>query len=83
MEIKTLKDLKDFLGTLDEEQLSQEAALQIVDSGAEQISFAHANDEVEVLTDEGFMPRSVIEDEDEIISEETRPIGYVYLFNEH
>ena len=84
MEIKTLKDLKEFVNSLNDEQLAQEAELSIVDSGAEQIASGVITTEDEYLTDEGFAPVSTFEpsdSEDTLDDYDIRKAGYVYLFN--
>lgn len=85
MKIKTLKDLKEFLGTLNEDQLSQAAFLQGLDEPGSSIAEATITDEDEYLTDEGYAPISTFEpdDEDDKLEKYTiRKVGYVYLFNE-
>lgn len=85
MKIETLKDLKQFLGGLNEQQLNQKALLHIVDGNAEQIQAASITTEDEYLSDEMFEPVSTFEpfdEEDTLDNYEIRKAGFVYLFNE-
>jgi len=75
MEIKTLKDLKEFLGTLNEDQLNQKASLA-VDDEYYYIRNADFNDEERVWhkdMDEGNIPSDCYHAEDF----EGRPIDHL------
>lgn len=66
MEIRTFKDLKDFLGTLNEDQLSQRAFL-CVDDETYDIGSGHFNDYACVYNEdmiEGNIPVSEYDPED-------------------
>lgn len=85
MTIKTLANLKTLLNQLNDEQLSQEALLYLVDQGAEPIATGIITSEDEYLTDEGYCPVSTFEpedDDDKLDNYEIRPAGYFYLLNE-
>lgn len=83
--IKTFRDLRDFLNTLNYQQLDQTAYLQRVDCMGERIESGSISDEPEYLTDEGWAPVSTFEPDgeyDKIENYDQRPAGIAYLWNE-
>jgi CHAD domain-containing protein len=85
MKIETLKDLKEFLGKLNDTQLKQPAVLHIVESFSHPIKSAMVSTEDEYLTEDGFEPVSTYEHSDfndPLESYEIRKAGFAYLFNE-
>jgi hypothetical protein len=85
MKIKTWKDLKEFLSTLDETQLSEKAVLSIIDSHNVYISQGLVNEEEEYLTEEGYVIKSALDqiEIDDLGDCNIRPIGFVYLLNDY
>jgi len=84
MEFKTLKDLKDFLGTLNETQLSQRPYLIRLDEMGHEIRGCDISDEDEVIDDEGTVPISqfVLPEGETMDDYEILPAGYVRLYDE-
>lgn len=85
MTIKTLANLKTFLNGLNDEQLSQEAGLHIVDVGYEIIGTGIITTEDEYLSEDGYAPVSTFEPEgedDKLDDYDIRPAGYAYLLND-